>query len=70
MCSDAFKHKEYYIIDGKEDNYQHLTGVNSLISAQEFFYKCYEGTLTVDDFNFVKRGQDEKAVKGSVTRKL
>lgn len=56
ICSDAFEHKKYYVIDAKEDNYQHLTGVNSLISAQEFFNKCYEGTLTIEDFNFLKRG--------------
>ena len=47
-----------------------MTGVNSLINTQQFFYKCYEGTLTIEDFNFVKRGQDEKAVKGSVRRKI
>lgn len=70
ICSDAFEHKKYYVIDAKEDNYQHLTGVNSLISAQEFFNKCYEGTLTIEDFNFLKRGQDERAVKGSVRRKI
>lgn len=70
VCSDAFENKDYYIIDAKEDNYQHLTGVNALISAQEFFNKCYEGTLVTDEFNFVKRGQDEKAVKGSVRRKI
>lgn len=70
VCSDAFKHKPYYIIDVKEDNYQHLTDVNALISAQEFFCKSCEGTLTVDDFNFVKKGQDEKSVKDSVRRKI
>ncbi|MHC1748339.1 MAG: PBECR4 domain-containing protein [Cellulosilyticaceae bacterium] len=70
VCSGAFKHRDYYIVDAKEDNYRHLTGVNSLIDAQEFFNKCYEGTLSIDDFNFIKRGQDEKSVKGSVRRKI
>lgn len=70
VCSSAFVMKDYYIIYAKEDNYQHLTGVNSLISAQDFFDKCYNGTLEETDFDFRKRGQSEKAVKGSVRRKI
>lgn len=70
VCSDAFKMRNFYIIDAKEDNYQHLTGVNSLISPQEFFDKCFNGTLQESDFNFLKRGQSEKSVKGSVRRKI
>jgi len=70
ICSDAFIAKDYYIIDAKPDNYQHLTGVNSLISSQDFFNKCCDGTLQVTDFNFIKQGQSEKSVKGSVRRKI
>lgn len=70
ICSDAFKIKNYYIIDSKPDNYQHLLGIHSLINAQEFFDKCYNGTLQEADFDFIKKGQDEKSVKGSVRRKI
>lgn len=70
VCSDIFTEKEFYIIDAKEDNYQHLTGVNSLISAQEFFDKSYNETLLLTDFNFIKRNQSEKSVIGSVRRKI
>lgn len=70
ICSDAFVINDYYIIDAKEDNYQHLTGVNVSISPQDFFDKCLDGTLSEADFDFVKRGQDEKSVKGSVRRKI
>lgn len=70
ICSSAFTRKDYYIIDAKEDNYQHLIGVNSLIKAGDFFEKCYCGTLTQDDFNFIKRNQSEKSVIGSVRRKI
>ena len=69
VCSTAFANK-YYIISCHEDNYQHLTGVHSLISAQDFFNKCYEGTLKESDFDFTKRGQTEKSVKGSVREKI
>ncbi|MCT4686652.1 PBECR4 domain-containing protein [Vallitalea sp.] len=70
ICSNAFKIKDSYIIDAKEDNYQHLTGVHSLISPQDFFNKCYNGTLSENDFDFIKRRQSEKSVKGSVRRKI
>lgn len=70
ICSDAFLIKDYYIIDAKPDNYQHLIGVNSLISAQKFYDKCCDATLQEDDFNFIKKGQDEKSVKGSVRKKI
>lgn len=70
LCSEAFSKKDYYIIAAEEDNFQHLTGVHSQINAQSFFNKCYEGTLSEDDFDFVKKGQDEKAVKGTVRRKI
>lgn len=70
VCSKAFKNKDYYILDAKEDNYQHLIGVNSLIKPQEFFDKCYNGTLEEGDFDFFKRGQSEKSVKGSVREKI
>jgi hypothetical protein len=70
ICSDAFVINEYYIIDAKEDNYQHLTGVHALISPQDFFNKCLDGTLSEDDFDFAKKGQTEKSVKGSVRRKI
>ncbi|MBK1809337.1 hypothetical protein JHL18_01585 [Clostridium sp. YIM B02505] len=70
VCSEAFVLKDYYIINCKEENYQHLIGVNSELQAQVFFEKCYNGTLKNEDFDFIKRGQSEKSVKGSVRRKI
>lgn len=70
VCSNAFQKKDYYIISAYEDNYQHLTGVHSLISPQEFFNKCYDGTLSDSDFDFIKKEQSEKSVKGSVREKI
>lgn len=70
VCSNAFSIKDYYIINAKEENYQHLIGVNSLLKPQDFFQKCYYETLEQEDFNFIKRGQSEKSVKGSVRRKI
>lgn len=70
VCSKAFTKKDYYIISAHEDNYQHLTGVHSLISPQDFFNKCYDGSLSECDFDFIKNGQSEKSVKGSVREKI
>ena len=70
VCSKAFIKNDYYIISSYEDNYQHLTGVHSLISPQDFFNKCYNGSLSEDDFDFNKKGQSEKSVKGSVREKI
>lgn len=70
VCSEAFVYNNYYIIDAKPDNYPHLTGVNLLISAQDFFDKCCDGTLEESDFDLKKKGKSEKDVKGSVKRKV
>ena len=70
VCSKGFTKKDYYIISAFEDNYQHLTGVHSLISPQDFFNKCYDGSLSECDFDFIKKGQSEKSVKGSVREKI
>ena len=70
ICSPAFSSKKFYIINGKEENYLHLLGINSSLSALDFFEKCYNGTLKEDDFDFIKRRQSEKSVQGSVRRKI
>ncbi len=70
ICSEAFKVKRYYIIDAKEDNFQHLLGINSPIKPKEFFQKCLNGTLQEMDFDFNKRGIQEQSVKGSVRKKI
>lgn len=70
LCSDAFSDQGYYIIDAEKDNFRHLLGVNTNLSPSEFYEKCLNGELSEQDFDFVKVGQDEKAVKGSVRRKI
>lgn len=70
ICSEAFKQNHYYIIDAQKDNFQHLTGVHSQISAQIFFDKCIQETLSTADFDFSPKGQNKKSVKGTVRRKI
>lgn len=70
ICSMSFEKNDYYIIAAEEDNFQHLTGVYSQIDAKTFFHKCYDGTLTGSDFDLAKAGQNERAAKGTVRRKI
>ena len=70
LCSKAFEKKEYYIISAHEDNYLHLTGLHTSLDATSFFEKCYDGSLEECDFDFYKKGQNERDVKGSVRRKI
>ncbi len=70
LCSEAFAQCEYYLIAAHEENYRHLIGVSTEMSAADFFRKCRTGELEADDFTFVKKGQTEAAVKGSVRRKI
>lgn len=70
LCSEAFVKRDYYIIAATTSNYRHLIGVNTSISAEDFFEKCINGTLTEHDFDFNKSGRTEKEIKGSVRRKV
>ena len=69
VISEAFTDK-YCIIRAEADNYMHLIGVSSQLSAQEFYQKCIDSTLTENDFDFNKNKQSEKSVKGSVREKI
>ena len=60
ICSVTFEKNDYYIIAAEEDNFQHLTGVQSKIDAKTFFRKCYDGTLAEVDFDFAKAGLAKK----------
>ena len=70
VCSKAFIHKPYYIVVADNDNYKHLTGIQSPLSPDTFFEKCLNNTLTESEINFIKNGQTENEVKGSVRRKI
>ena len=70
IYSPEFIHNPYYIISANKDNYEHLTGVHSLISAQDFFVECYNGTIKETDFDFIKGRKSEKSIKGSVREKI
>ena len=70
VCSDAFNDRKFFIIDGKAENYKHLTGVNSALDPITFFTKCFDGSLALGDFDFNKAGESEKDTIGTVRRKI
>ena len=70
LCSAAFTNRPYYIVSAEKNNYQHLTGVSYSASADDFFEKCLNGTLTEADISFSKGGRSEAEIKGSVRRKI
>ncbi len=70
VFSKHFTTRKYYIISAEKDNFLHLTGVNSKLKASDFFDKCINETLNETDFNFIKKGQNEKNIKGTVRRKI
>ena len=70
VSSKSFTANKTYIIAATKSNFLHLTGVNTTLSATQFFDRALNQTLTVNDFDFCKKGQTEKMVKGSVRRKV
>lgn len=69
ISSKAFSNGKSYIISAAKSNFLHLTGVNTKLSAEQFFNKAFDKSLTVNDFDFCKKGQNKTMVKGSVRRK-
>lgn len=70
VCSEAFSSKKFYIIDGKAENFKHLTGVNSALDPITFFSRCCDGSLSDSDFDFNKTGGTAKDTIGTVRRKI
>ncbi len=70
VCSEAFSNEKCQEIRAEGNNYLHLLGLNTSLSPQEFYQKCIDGKLEEIDFDFDKKGQVEKSVKGSVRQKM
>lgn len=72
VCSKAYSN-DYHIIKADKSNYLHLIGIHTNLTAEQFFEKCIttgEDQLKETDFDFNKPGKNEKAVKGSVRKKI
>ena len=51
VASESFVMKKEYIVRFYETNFLHLTGIKTSLSPLEFFSKCFDGTLSFDDFD-------------------
>lgn len=72
VCSEAYRNG-FHIIKADRNNYLHLTGIHTTLTAEQFFEKCRaadENQLKETDFDFNKPGRNENAVKGVVRKKL
>ena len=66
IVSDSFIYRSEYLLRFHKDNFLHLTGVHAKINANEFFEKCLDGSIGVDDY--VCDSSDD--LKGKVKEKL
>lgn len=66
IYSTEFNTNKYYILNIRDYNYLHLTGVKTNLKASEFFHKSLDGTLSIEDFWI----EDSKHSKGTVRRKI
>ena len=64
--SPNFKYKEEYILRFHEDNFLHLTGVETRLKAKEFYKKCFENSLLDNDFEC----ESSNELKGKIKEKL
>lgn len=66
LSSDLFVYKKEYILRFYNDNFLHLTGVITNLSANLFFDKCIKQTISIDDFVCDSTSE----LKGKVKEKL
>lgn len=63
--SNDFEFQKKYIIKFNKSNFLHLTGVISNLKAADFFEKCYNSSISIDDFDY-----DEVKNKTNIKNKL
>ena len=64
--SKSFAYRSMYLLRFHKDNFLHLTGVYTKLNAGEFFDKCLDGSISIDDY--VCDATDD--LKGKVKEKL
>lgn len=63
--SDEFSFQKTYSLRFNKRNFLHLTGVYSLLTAEAFFEKCLDGSISIDDFD-----ANEQKNKSTIKKKL
>ena len=63
--SNEFVFQKRYVLKFNRANFLHLTGVYSTVKANAFFEKCFDGTISVDDFEI-----NNKKNKSTIKKKI
>lgn len=66
ISSEYFSHGKEYVLRFYKSNFLHLTGVKTELKADNFFNKCFDGTIDENDFDC----DSQKEIKGFVRQKL
>ena len=64
--SKEFKNNSNYLLRFHKDNFLHLTGVSTTLSANDFFEKCLIGDISFEDFDC----DSSEEIKGKAREKL
>lgn len=68
IVSKSFSNEPYYIIEMHDDNFLHLSGVQTSLNASVFFGKCIDDSLSITDIIAPSIGS--KYYKGTIRRKI
>lgn len=64
--SNEFEYRSEYRLRFHKDNFLHLTGVITNLKANDFFDKCFDGTISLNDFDC----DSSTELKGKIKEKL
>ena len=62
LTSPVFVHQKSYTLRFFKTNFLHLTGLRTVLSTEDFFLRCYAGTILESDFT-LGPNNDRKTVK-------
>jgi len=60
------KYNKHFTIRFFETNFLHLTGVRTGLKAKDFYEKCLNNKITINDFNF----RDNKVIMSNAIKKM
>lgn len=66
LISNKFEKQKIYKIRFYKDNFLHLTGVKTSLSAEDFFDRCFNKTISLCDFDC----ESTSMLKGLVRKKI
>ena len=62
LRSPNFIERDGYLLRFFETNFLHLTGVRTRLSKEDFYHKCYDGTIQRSDYS-LGPGHEKRTIK-------